>query len=41
MMDRQYFLHLSDRFRSPHLWKYEDGEWRLRHKVWESTGQSK
>jgi N-acetyl sugar amidotransferase len=35
MMDRQYFLHLADRFRPPHLWKFEDGEWRLRRKVWE------
>ena len=39
IMDRQYFLHLADRFRSPHLWKYEDGEWRLRHKVWETPGK--
>ena len=21
-MDREYFMHLADRFRSPHLWKY-------------------
>ncbi len=33
----QYFMHLADRFRSPHLWKYEDGEWRLRHAVWQHT----
>ena len=32
-------MHLADRFRSPHLWKYEDGEWRLRHKVWETAGK--
>ena len=24
-----------DRFRSPHLWKKEDGNWRLRHAVWQ------
>ena len=24
---------LADRFRSPHLWKYEKGEWKLRHTV--------
>ena len=23
-MDREYFMHLADRFRSPHLWKWED-----------------
>jgi N-acetyl sugar amidotransferase len=32
-MDRDYFLHLADRFRSPHLWINENGAWRLRHKV--------
>ena len=37
IMDRQYFMHLADRFRSPHLWKFEDGEWRLRHTVWQHT----
>ncbi len=34
IMDRDYFLHLADRFRSPHLWKHENGAWRLRHAVW-------
>ncbi len=37
MMDRQYFMHLCDRFRSPHLWQYDEGEWKLRHTVWEYT----
>lgn len=32
-MDRDYFLHLADRFRSPHLWVHENGAWRLRHTV--------
>jgi len=27
IMDRKYFMDLADRFRSPHLWKFEDGEW--------------
>ena len=36
-MDRDYFMHLADLFRSPHLWKYEDGRWLLRHTVYEST----
>lgn len=33
MMDLDYFTNLTDRFRSPHLWIYENGEWRLRHEV--------
>src|SRR5262245_39061714 len=37
IMDREYFMHLADRFRSPHLWKRENGEWRLRHTAWEHT----
>jgi N-acetyl sugar amidotransferase len=27
------FLALCDEFRSPHLWKKENGEWKLRHQV--------
>ncbi len=34
LMDRDYFDNLADSFRSPHLWKYEHGEWQLRHAVW-------
>ena len=30
------FHRLVDRFRSPHLWKQEAGQWRLRHPVWEA-----
>ena len=26
---------LADQFRSPHLWKHEGGQWRLRHSVFE------
>jgi N-acetyl sugar amidotransferase len=33
-MDRQYFARLTDQFRSPHLWMYDDGEWKLRQAVW-------
>jgi len=36
IMDYEYFMHLADTFRSPHLWKYEDGEWKLRYQVWNS-----
>jgi N-acetyl sugar amidotransferase len=34
IMDREYFRLLTDRFRSPHLWFQENGEWKLRHAVW-------
>lgn len=32
-MDPDEFLKLCDDFRSPHLWKRENGEWKLRHQV--------
>ena len=38
-MDREYFMHLADRFRSPHLWKYEDGIWKLRYTPYEGDSQ--
>ena len=34
LMDRAYFNDLTDQFRSPHLWFYEDGLWRLRKTLW-------
>ena len=34
IMDRDYFMDLCDQFRSPHLWKFENGAWALRHVVW-------
>ncbi len=36
IMDKEYFMHLADRFRSPHLWKYENGNWKLRHTVFDN-----
>jgi len=33
-MDPDYFIELCDKFRSPHLWKRENDEWKLRHAVW-------
>jgi len=36
MMDREYFSILTDKFRSPHLWLKQSGNWRLRHPVWET-----
>lgn len=38
MMDRDYFMALADRFRSPHLWHDDHGRWRLRHAVWHQQG---
>jgi N-acetyl sugar amidotransferase len=35
IMDMDYFMHLADRFRSPHLWKIENGEWKLRYTVFD------
>lgn len=35
ILSREYFMRLADRFRSPHIWKYEDGEWKLRHNVFD------
>lgn len=33
VMDREYFMNMANRFRSPHLWKKENGMWKLRHTV--------
>lgn len=35
IMNRDYFEAMSDRFRSPHIWKKEEGKWRLRKTIWE------
>ncbi len=37
-MTREEFLATCDQFRSPHLWKVQDGEWKLRHTPWDHTG---
>ena len=34
-MDADRFAQLCDQHRSPHLWQTRDGEWKLRHPVWE------
>jgi N-acetyl sugar amidotransferase len=39
LIDRDYFMSLCDRFRSPHLWKKENGQWKLRHPIWEIEGK--
>jgi N-acetyl sugar amidotransferase len=41
VMTRDYFLELGDRFRSPHLWRKDGGEWKLRHTVWSPGGGSR
>lgn len=35
-LDRDYFHALCDKFRSPHLWRQDAGEWRLRSPVWDA-----
>ncbi len=39
IMDREYFLHLADRFRSPHIWMHSDNKWQLRHKPFEGNSK--
>lgn len=34
IMDQEYFDRLTDRFRSPHIWRRDNGEWQLRRTVW-------
>jgi N-acetyl sugar amidotransferase len=34
VIDTAYFKALADKFRSPHLWKKDGSEWKLRHAVW-------
>lgn len=33
VMDKSYFMKLSDGFRSPHLWEKVRGEWKLKYQV--------
>jgi hypothetical protein len=35
VMDRAHFMKLADTFRSPHLWKQEGDQWKLRHTSWQ------
>ncbi|MCO6050166.1 N-acetyl sugar amidotransferase [Mesorhizobium sp. RP14(2022)] len=36
-MDRAYFDALANRFRSPHLWTFDNGQWRLRRTVYQEN----
>lgn len=38
-MDREYFMHLADRFRSPHIWMYKDNHWVLRHTPFDGVSE--
>jgi N-acetyl sugar amidotransferase len=40
-MKPEHFLELCDKFRSPHLWKKEDGEWKLRDAVWHENTEDR
>ena len=35
LMDRAYFERLTNRFRSPHIWKHEAGGWKLRRAAYD------
>lgn len=37
-MDGDHFRELCDQARSPHLWKKENGAWKLRYPIWEMAG---
>jgi N-acetyl sugar amidotransferase len=37
IMTKDRFIAMADRFRSPHLWQKVDGQWRLRHTVWQDA----
>ena len=37
IMDRAYFDALANRFRPPHLWTFDRGEWKLRRTVFDSN----
>jgi N-acetyl sugar amidotransferase len=39
IMTRDYYDRLADTFRSPHLWVRKNGEWQLRHTVWQEAEQ--
>ena len=37
IMNREYFDLLTDSYRSPHLWKWTENNWKLRQAVWHET----
>ena len=39
-MTQAEFLALCDSFRSPHLWKVDGNEWKLRHQPWDGLNST-
>ena len=37
IMDREYFDALANRFRPPHLWEHDKGEWKLRRRIFDQN----
>lgn len=37
VIDQAYFDALANRFRSPHLWAFDNGEWKLRRRVFDAN----
>lgn len=40
VMTREYFEALTDSFRSPHIWKRENGKWKLRRTVYDAESSA-
>ncbi len=38
-MEPGHFMELCDKFRSPHLWYKENGEWKLRNPIWKQAAE--
>ena len=34
IVDREYFLRLTNKFRSPHIWSFLNGNWELKNPIW-------
>lgn len=37
IFNKEYYINLHDRFRSPHFWKKKDNKWELRYTCWSET----
>ncbi len=40
-INEEKFWNIVDKYRAPHLWKKENGEWKLRHAVWMDESERK
>jgi N-acetyl sugar amidotransferase len=36
IVDREYFLRLTNKFRSPHIWSFLNGNWELKNPIWKN-----